>query len=346
MSASFSEEHKNAIREVVENDLREEINILDRGYKPLEEIPRYRFDYRPEINSKIENLQPIFDVVIQALERGEKVLWVTNSVQSCIDIYRKSKEYIDKLNNPQINLLIYHSRFRYRERAGYKDQLGIKHPGKHDQVIVAFDQKNKNPCLAITTQVCEMSLDLSADLLVSPMAPAAALIQRLGRLNRQVEEYAPEKFRVEKIHTAIFYAWDGSPYTNEEMRTGIQLVESLHDRESVSQENLADIAAQITLSIPTEETNSMWLDGDLETYSEPLREGGGTITVLLKQDETAIKEAAYTNNKSFMKEAQGWSVPIRFLPIYLQWDKRKYYLIAPADEITYDPEVGAEPCKH
>ena len=31
------------------------------------------------------------------------------------------------------------------------------------------------------------------------------------------------------------------------MRTGIQLVESLHDRESVSQENLADIAAQITL---------------------------------------------------------------------------------------------------
>lgn len=362
MSASFSEEQKEAIRQVVENDLGEEINILDRGYKPLEEIPRYRFDYHPEINSKIESLQPVFDVVIQSLEQGEKVLWVTNSVQSCIDIYRKAKEYIDKSDNPKIILFIYHSRFRYFDRVE-----------KHKQVIAAFDKENKAPCLAITTQVCEMSLDLSADLLVSPMAPAAALIQRLGRLNRQVEEYAPEKFRVEQVCTAIIYAWDGLPYNNEEMRTGIQLVEGLQENQSITQENLADVAAEIALPISTEEIKSMWLDGDLETYSVSLREGGGTITVLLEQDIQEIKNNAkfktenyiekhaenYRNlspkelnqakkreaGKFFMREAKGWSVPIRFSPSYLQWDKHKYYFIAPANEITYDPEVGAEPWK-
>jgi CRISPR-associated endonuclease/helicase Cas3 len=333
MSASFSEEQKEAIRKVIVEDLKEEINILDEGYKPLEEIKRYQFDYRPEIDSKTENLQPIFETVIQTLERGEKVLWVTNSVQSCIDIYRKAKEYIAKLDNSNINHLIYHSRFRYKDR--------VK---KHEKVIKAFE--GKDPCFAITTQVCEMSLDLSADLLVTAMAPAAALIQRLGRLNRKSDEYAPEQFRVKQIRTAIFYAWDGMPYTNEEMRTGIRLVEALRDYEAISQEDLANIAKEIALPIPQGEISSAWLEFDWETYPVPLREGGGTMTVLLEDDMAAIKEASQVNKKSFMQEAQAWSIPIRLMKGWETWKRCKFYLRAPNDAIEYSEEVGAEPCKH
>jgi CRISPR-associated endonuclease/helicase Cas3 len=345
MSASFSEEQKEAIRKVIESDLQEGINVLDEGYKPLEEIKRYKFDYRPEIDSKIENLQPIFEAVAKTLERGEKVLWVTNSVQTCIDIYRKAKEYIAKLDNPNIKHLIYHSRFRYRDRAGYIDKKdGAKHLGKHEQVIQAFD--SDAPCLVITTQVCEMSLDLSADLLVSAMAPAAALIQRLGRLNRRADEYAPEQFRVKHICTAIFYAWDGMPYTNEEMRTGIRLIEALKDYAAINQEDLANIAKEIALPIPQEDTSSAWLESDWETYPVPLREGGGTMTVILDDDMAAIKEAAQINKKSFMQEAQAWSIPIRLMKGWETWKRCKFYLRAPNDAIQYNEEVGAEPCKH
>lgn len=333
MSASFSEEQKAAIRKIIEEDLKEEINILDEGYKPLEEIKRYKFDYRPEIDSKIENLQPIFEAVAQALERGEKVLWVTNSVQTCIDIYRKAKEYIAKLDNPNIKHLIYHSRFRYKDR--------VK---KHEQVINAF--ADNEPCLAVTTQVCEMSLDLSADLLVSAMSPAAALIQRLGRLNRKLEEYAPEKFRVKQIRTAIFYAWDGMPYTNEEMRTGIRLIEALKDYEAINQEDLANIAKEIALPVSQEDIASAWLESGWETYPVPLREGGGTMTVILDNDMAAIKEAAQINRKSFMQEAQAWSIPIRLMKGWETWKRCKFYLRAPNDAIQYSEEVGAEPCKH
>jgi CRISPR-associated endonuclease/helicase Cas3 len=333
MSASFSEEQKEAIRKVIEKDLNEGINILDEGYKPLEEIKRYKFDHHPEINSKIENLQPIFEAVVQTLERGEKVLWVTNSVQSCIDIYRKAKEYIAKLDNPNIKHLIYHSRFRYKDR--------VK---KHEQVIKAF--ADNEPCLAVSTQVCEMSLDLSADLLVSAMAPAAALIQRLGRLNRKADEYAPEQFRVKHIRTAIFYAWNGMPYTNEEMRTGTRLIEALKNFEAISQEDLANIAKEIALPIPQEEISSAWLEFDWETYPVPLREGGGTITVILNNDMAAIKEASEVNKRSFIQEAQAWSIPIRLMKGWETWKRCKFYLRAPNDAIQYSEEVGAEPCKH
>ncbi|WP_019500469.1 CRISPR-associated helicase/endonuclease Cas3 [Pseudanabaena sp. PCC 6802] len=345
MSASFSEEQKEAIQNIIEEDLNEGINILDKGYQPLEEIKRYKFDYRPDIDSKIENLQPLFEAVTQALERGEKVLWVTNSVQSCIDIYRKAKEYIAKLDDPNIKHLIYHSRFRYRDRAGYIDKKGVKQLGKHEQVIQAFD--SAVPCLVITTQVCEMSLDLSADLLVTAMAPAAALIQRLGRLNRKLEEYAPEQFRVEKICTAIFYAWDGMPYTNEEMRTGIRLVEALNDYDAISQEDLASTAKEIALPIPKkEDISSAWLELDWENYPVPLREGGGTITVLLEDDMAAIKEASQANQKSFMQETQAWSVPIRLVKGWETWKRCKFYLRAPGDAVQYSEEMGAEPCRH
>ncbi len=45
--------------------------------------------------------------------------------------------------------------------------------------------QGKDGALAVTTQVAEMSLDISADLLVTDLAPVPALIQRLGRLNRR-----------------------------------------------------------------------------------------------------------------------------------------------------------------
>ena len=70
----------------------------------------------------------------------------------------------------------YHSRYRYRDRLA-----------RQRIVIDGFLPENP-PMLAVTTQVAEMSLDLSADLLISEYAPVASLIQRLGRVNRFADE--------------------------------------------------------------------------------------------------------------------------------------------------------------
>lgn len=81
-----------------------------------------------------------------------------------------------------------------------------------------------------------------------------------------------------------------------------------------------------------------------------LRDGSGTVTVLLQEDIAKIKEAAELKKSqgkdwSFMREAQGWSVPIRIPRNLSHWKRCKFYPIAPSDDIFYCEETGAEPCK-
>jgi CRISPR-associated endonuclease/helicase Cas3 len=327
MSASFTPGQLQKIREVMA-ELGEEIEEPIEGPKELEELKRYQIQYLSEITD-FDQLTEIWTPIINALQNKQKVLWVTNSVQTCIDFYRLAKTKLSQhLPELERQLLIYHSRYRYQDR--------LK---KHKAVIDAF-QTNNDPVLAITTQVCEMSLDLSADLLISAMAPASSLIQRLGRLNRRMTK--PE----EGTRLAIIYPWQNEkPYDKTELKTGHDLIDKLHNKTAISQANLSEIASK--LGCDTSKTvSSTWLDGHWGNYPGILRQGGSTITVLLEQDLSAIRDAAnQRKDKSFMREAVAWAVPIRIPKNLSEWKRKRFYPIAPTDEVCYSEETGAESCK-
>jgi CRISPR-associated endonuclease/helicase Cas3 len=331
MSASFTQEQLQKIREVVA-ELGEELDEPIRGSKELEQLKRYEIRWLAEVTNPLQS-EELWQPVVEALHNKQKVLWVTNSVQTCIDLYREAKDRLSKVL-PTVNPLIYHSRYRYKDRLD-----------KHEAVIKAFNPKEPPvPVLAITTQVCEMSLDLSADLLVSAQASAAALIQRLGRLNRRMLR------QEEETRLALIYPWsDQNPYSSEELETGKQLVQEVIHKSAVSQEDLAEIAVQLN-SRTEAEVHSRWLEDNWCTYPDMLRDGSGTVTVLLQEDIAKIKKAAELKKSqrkdwSFMREAQGWSVPIRIPRNLSQWKRCRFYPIAPSDEIYYCEETGAEPCK-
>ncbi len=332
MSASFTQGQLQKIHQVMD-ELGEELHSIE-GPKNLEELARYRIQFIPEI-SEPKKLPVVWPFVLDALEQKQKVLWVTNSVQSCIDLYREAETQISQyLPGLPIKCLIYHSRYRYKDR--------LK---KHSCVVEAFAPASDHPVLAITTQVCEMSLDLSANLLVSAMAPATALIQRLGRLNRRVIEDKQGVVHLVsgRICSAIIYPWNQpKPYKPEELITGQQLVDQLAERE-ISQQDLSEAAAQLGSSTP-KPVESNWLEGNWCTYPSFLREVGYTITVLLEQDKANIRQSADQHSRSFMKEAQRWSVPIRIENGFQQWQRIGFYPVAPKDRIRYDEETGAEPC--
>ncbi len=323
MSASFTPGQLTKLRELMA-ELGEEIDEPIEGPEELEKLKRYEIRELREV-SNTEEIKEVWEGVLGALKNRQKVLWVTNSVQSCIDLYRQAKTKVQDLP-VEVNPLIYHSRFRYRDRVC-----------KHKAVIDAF--KTGSYVLVITTQVCEMSLDLSADLLVSAMAPFSALIQRLGRLNRRMTK--PE----EGTRLAIIYPWmNDKPYKIAELNTGKDLLNKLTSK-IVSQQDLSEIAAELSSDIP-ESVKSIWLEGNWCTYPDFLRQPGYTITVLLQDDLASIKDAASKRpDKSFMREAQGWSVPVQIDNNLYDWHRIKFYPVAPPEDIHYSEETGAEPCK-
>ena len=289
MSASFLPWQKKAVEKAVG----EPIEIISGSYE-IEAQPRYRFHYEEHLDwSRVE----------RELSTGGKVLWVCNQVNTAIDIYQNAKAR-------GLNAVLYHSRYCYQDRV------------KHHRAVVDGFQRDE-PILAIATQVAEMSLDLSATLLVSQIADPAGLIQRLGRLNRRYCGHSKD---------ALFYPDEkaGYPYSEKQLDDGLKLIESFNG--DVCQRDLAQwLEDSNTRGQP--DTKSVLLDGGWRTYPTSLRKEGFNITVLLEQDLATIKSSS-------AKEIPRYTVPIPARN-YHSWDKHKFYPIAPTDIWSYSSELGA-----
>jgi CRISPR-associated endonuclease/helicase Cas3 len=294
MSASFLPWQIEAITAAVG----EPVNMIQ-GPQDLETQPRYRFH-------QVE--QPDWERVEQELTNGGKVLWVCNQVNVAIKVYQEAKRRC-------LNAVLYHSRFRYEDRVGH-----------HRQVVDGF--KQGEPILAIATQVAEMSLDLSATLLVSQIADPAGLIQRLGRLNR--------KYCGHPLDAMFYPPKSRYPYESSDLEAGEALIQSFS-----GEVNQAQLAAWLEQSAargePKTETVLM---GDRQwcTYAASLREGGYTVTALLEEDlpEIGTKKA---------RDLARYAVPLTAKNTK-HWKRyRKGYLIAPREEWSYSHETGAQEVK-
>ncbi len=152
------------LRQEQQEQLENECGLTVYNDKPgeLNEIAsamRYRVQRTTDDNA--------LDLVRQAIADKKRVLWVVNQVKRAqrafLDCYRL------KLSVP---VFCYHSRFRLMDRRD-----------RHDEVVKAF-RSDSPPAVAVTTQVCEMSLDMDADVLITECCPTTSLIQRMGRCNR------------------------------------------------------------------------------------------------------------------------------------------------------------------
>jgi CRISPR-associated endonuclease/helicase Cas3 len=174
--------------------------------KAVADYPRYR------VQSATAEAVP--EIVHAALAGGLRVLWVVNQVKRAQRWARLFRGRLPSGASPSC----YHSRFKLADRRA-----------RHREVLVAFQGK-RGPALALTTQVCEMSLDLDADLLVTEQAPVTALIQRMGRCNRQARPTAGRTGRV-----VIYPPEDLCPYGPEHFEGVADFVKDLSGCPHVSQ---------------------------------------------------------------------------------------------------------------
>jgi CRISPR-associated endonuclease/helicase Cas3 len=232
------------------------------GRPPLTAIPG------PEETEAIKRYQQElakdpFQRATEELEQGGSVLWVTNTVDRAMTAADRLKDHRPK---------VYHSRFRYLDRVQ-----------RHREIIDLFDPaKQEGPALACCTQVAEMSLDLSATLLVTELAPVPALIQRLGRLNRRAQKDDPWPFVV------IDVAEDHLPYTPGELDAARKWLAEL-GQQSLSQQDLAEKWKELDASARPDYVASAWLDGGPSTTVQELREASPGISVILADDLPALR---------------------------------------------------------
>ena len=125
---------------------------------------------------KLDEWEDSQDIIAKAIAKNEKVLIVANRVKKAQDWYSELKEIY-----PNIPILLLHSRFKRGDRnRKEKELLGIDDKGKS---LNKFNTSNK-ACIVVSTQVVEVSIDISFDLMITETAPLDSMIQRFGRINR------------------------------------------------------------------------------------------------------------------------------------------------------------------
>ena len=111
------------------------------------------------------------------------------------------------------NLICYHSGFISKDRNEKEKIIRalFKKPKDRKEADInaleCRDFYNTEPCILVSTQVSELSLDISADVMYSEIAPIDSIVQRGGRLHRKGESPNQDGY-VHRMYIA-------PPYKNE-----------------------------------------------------------------------------------------------------------------------------------
>lgn len=121
---------------------------------------------------KLDSMEESHVVINDAVAANRKLLIVCNQVKRAQTLYKELSELY-----PNVDRMLIHSRFKRTDRARLEEMLKD-----------SFNNMEGKPCIVVSTQVVEVSLDISFDVMITECAPIDALIQRFGRINRKRSE--------------------------------------------------------------------------------------------------------------------------------------------------------------
>lgn len=158
------------------------------GYK-VQEIKEDTSDnsrHRCEVKSieGYEKVEELSDLLTKCTK--QPTIIYANTVTKAIEFYKWFK------NNTEIKPMLYHSRFTEPDKLK-KEKVLIENLGSE-----AWKNGTANG-VAILTQIGEMSINISVDLMISDVCPIDRLVQRSGRLCRF------DKVKVGDLHVVIPY---------------------------------------------------------------------------------------------------------------------------------------------
>lgn len=210
---------------------------------------------------KVNSFESLADVIDESLKKQQKILLVCNQV-------KRSQELFEHLSEvyPRIKKMLLHSRFKRGERSLLEEELRNVY------------NVNSEACIVVSTQVVEVSLDISFDVMITECAPIDALIQRFGRINRKRIIETIGHYKPVYVIQPPQKEDDAKPYNLEVLQRTFEI---LPDGEVARERNLQRM---IDVVYPTSE----FIDIDWNTT---FYNGEWNIRKLWHKDKSALLEA-------------------------------------------------------
>lgn len=171
-------------------------------------------------------LKPILKPILLHNKVNEKVVdeiienYHSKLVQFVIlNTIERSKVLYDTLKNrlpdKNKNIILHNSQFTYKDRAE-----------KEKNLLKELQEKKTRPFILVATQVIEISLDISCDVMYTELAPADAIGQRGGRLNRKGRTWKSEGF---EYNMKIFMPEELFEENPKDKPYSVKLLEKTHE---------------------------------------------------------------------------------------------------------------------
>jgi len=255
------------------------------------------------------------NVASRALDEGKRVLWVVNQVNECQRIALEMSE-----SRPRAKVLCYHSRFRLQDRRE-----------RHEEVIRLFrSSRGDEGSFVVSTQVCEMSLDLDADVLITEIAPVPSLIQRMGRCCRQKEpgDRRGEVFAYEPENPL--------PYDSDDIAKGVACVSEMARETDISQSYLSEYLDRLASTWEADRYEAFWQSGFwASAHEHKFREGlDYNVDCVL---DTDIDEYLEARNRR-LTSAPGYVLPVPRSEKPKSDGRLRHLRVA--DSAKYNPVLG------
>ena len=272
-------------------------------------------------------------VALQFAQKGKSVLVVANTVRDAQSLYRQLREDFCWTKSDLL-----HARFIFRDRLSKASRV----------------DKPENGKIFVATQIVEVSLDISYDVLVTEAAPLDALVQRMGRVNRYGQKPpAP---------VVIFRNWsEGSRriYGRETLEWSVEILNSLPALPTDG--DLAHATQYLYERVmETEEWQKELQEG--QKTLDDLQRTLGCYTIDLADEEMRALFTARRGTLSvevlpaqFVEEAyalkergEGWRLPELLVPVPIYWLRQSEFFSYASDLgciqtlLPYDADYGLQ----
>ena len=284
---------------------------------------------------KIQSFEDAYEIIDTAIENKEKVLIVFNKVKDAQKVFVEIEERYS-----EIQKMLLHSRFKRGDRNQKEKQLiGLDENGLPTYEFNTSDKA----CIVVSTQIVEVSLDISFDEMITEAAPIDALIQRFGRINRYrtlgnegqlkdiyvivppEDEKSAKPYNLEIIKKSFEILPDGGDLFEKDLQEKIDEVFTEIDFLNIEEHAVFKSDGKITIDNLTHRSKSILFELlDIDS-----------VSCICETDESEYEIADYEKRLEM-------EIPVRYYAVNKMRQSKKGNKPFIIPDSAYSPEIGLE----